>query len=46
MFINHTNHLLNIGRMNSWQQLINIGEVVDIPFPLIDPALPSGELGS
>ena len=45
MFINHTNHPSQYWSDEQLAAAHHYGEVVDIPFPLIDPALPSGEIG-
>ena len=45
MFINHTNHPSQYWSDEQLAAAHQYGEVVDIPFPLIDPALPSGEIG-
>ena len=45
MFINHTNHPSQYWSDEQLAAAHQYGEVVDIPFPLIDPALHSDEIG-
>ena len=45
MFINHTNHPSQYWSDEQLTAAHQYGEVVDIPFPLIDPTLSSNEIG-
>ena len=45
MFINHTNHPSQYWSDEQLAAAHQYGEVVDIPFPLIDPTLHSDEIG-